>query len=195
MRSIIKPTVLVAFLAGHLAVAGEGQQPAPIAATPPATVAESVRSDDARGPVELLVGGLGAVGGGYLGFAIGSRNGLFEAGVGMLTGVALGSWLGTSLGGGMMGGKGNLWLSLLGTLAGSGLSLVFNATIGSSAPPPVTLGMTVILPLMGAITGYEASHQAATSSSASRGQPWRFTPTFALTRDGKGATTGIAGAF
>jgi hypothetical protein len=148
----------------------------------------------ARIAVEGLVGGLGAIGGGMLGLFAGSEGGS----VGMLAwgvvGVSCGSYMGTFFGGAAMGGNGNLGFTFLGAAGGSLLSVLMLPLLAQTGLVPLVLGTLLALPVTGAIIGYEASH-AAGNPYWSRGQPWRFMPTVALTRDGKGAAAGLAGTF
>jgi hypothetical protein len=149
----------------------------------------------ARIGVEILGGGLGAVGGGFTGLMIGASGGtLAGAGLGMLSGIAVGSWLGTSVGGNAVGGQGNWGASFLGTLGGSVASLMVGAAIGNNPDAGgFLLAMMMALPVGGGILGYELSHSMAITAP---GGPLRSVhPTFSLGRDGKSPMPGLAGTF
>src|SRR4051812_21050720 len=90
---------------------------------------------EARVAVEIILGGAGAVAGYSTGFMIGAgREGLRGAGYERFAGVALGSWLGTSIAGIWFGGSGGHWVAtLLGTLGGSAVSFLLNAVAGPSS--------------------------------------------------------------
>jgi len=64
--------------------------------------------------------------------------------------------------------------------------------LAQTGSAPLILGATVVFPLAGAIIGYEASH---TPREAAFGSSVRFMPSVSMTRDGKGATAGLAGTF
>lgn len=144
--------------------------------------------------LETLTGGLGAVGGGLVGFNIGAGSGtLAGAGLGMLGGIGMGAWLGTSLGGGLAGGTGNMGAAFLGTALGSVTSILAIAIFAPTQSAPLILGSAILFPLGGAIIGYEVSQTP--HAAQPRDNTFRFMPTISIQPDGKGASTGLVGTF
>jgi hypothetical protein len=112
----------------------------------------------------------------------------------MIGGIVLGSWLGTSLGGNALGGTGNWGGSFLGTAAGSALSLVLVASMGTNPDMAgFLLTAMIALPVIGGATGYEISQ--AMNLAPPDGPLKSVYPSVSLTREGKGAVTGFAGTF
>src|SRR5687767_7294549 len=109
MHSVLKSVVLIAALLGQLAVAGDGpktKSDTDWAIEAPTSSAEEVTW---RVTVEGLAGGACAVGGGLLGALVGyGAGGVGSAAFGMLGGIATGALLGTTLGGSLIGGQGNI---------------------------------------------------------------------------------------
>lgn len=109
-----------------------------------------------------------------------------------LAGVAVGSWLGTSIGGIMLGGGGNWIGSLAGTLGGSAVSLLLRGV--SASPSPLESGllmaMMVALPVCGGAIGYEVGEALSVKPPMKR-----LAPAISITRDGQGAIAGLAGTF
>lgn len=136
---------------------------------------------------EILIGGLGAIGGGFGGLLIGAMGGGTPgAVVGLLAGLTVGSTLGVTLGGSFVEGKGNPLIALLGAVAGMALTFVIPAPSAESALP-----LMVVIPVLGAVTGYELS-QAVAGHPLARA---RVFPTVSLARNGRGATAGFVGTF
>jgi len=193
MRSIVNSIVLISLFAAPFA---QAQEKPLLVRTNEEIQAEALKADGeqaGRIVVETLVGGAGALAGGFAGFGVGYAGGdLASGGLGLMGGVALGAWLGTSLGGNLAGGNGNMGAAFLGTALGSAASVVAILALAQTNSPPLILGATVVFPLAGAIIGYEVSQ---TPRQAAFGSSLRFVPSVSMTRDGKGATAGLAGTF
>lgn len=163
---------------------------------PAATAADDRAADDRAAPriaVEVILGGAGAIGGGATGFALSHTVSLQEANVRMMAGIAVGSWLGTSLGGIVLGGGNNWTPALVGALCGSAASLPITGAMFSSTDALVMPMVTMVaLPLLGAVIGYEIG-QALSVSPA--GPVRRLGLVVGLAEDRRTLLPGIAGAF
>lgn len=107
--------------------------------------------------------------------------------IGAQLGMGLGSGLGVALVGGLLQGRGNVWLTLLLGLAGGGLGILL--------PQPVGLVASAGLAVLGATLGYElSSGQAPAAAPTGSAMPrLSFVPTLAA-RPG-GGTVGVIGRF
>jgi len=195
--------VLIVMLVGRLAHAGQ-ERPAgagieapsdePLRPFPTNVAIAQPAPQMARIGAEILAGGIVEVGFGLIGASIGTEYDPPGALRWTETGLSLGALLGTSIGSVITGGTGNFrWASLgtaIGLLAANVLVLALPQNSNSTA---LALGAAVVLPLTGAIIGYEVT-QRPTPQFSDRA-PLHFFPTVSVTQDGHGATTGIAGFF
>jgi hypothetical protein len=181
-----------------------GERPPNSPETPPPAV--SVQATGARATsrvlVEVLFGGGGFVAGAVIGQALSGDKWLCSGcaqsyNTPVLLGAGLGSGLGVYGAGSLLGGNG----SFLATMSGAGLGtaaafvLLRGTDDTSSSNTIVYTGL--VLPLAGAIAGYEVSHALGLGSAPAR--QWsserpQLVPVAAATKDG-GLLGGLAGRF
>jgi hypothetical protein len=151
--------------------------------------------------LETLAGGAGMVAVGTGGFAFGvvtTECSLFEtdcseAFIMGLSGMALGSALGTWGSGSLMKGRGGFFSTLLGAILGTGAGLVMLAAEDDTLGPIGLLAM----PTFGAVLGYELSGAVSKSPDSHfslTGEPARVVPSFGTTPHG-GFMGGVSGRF
>lgn len=148
-----------------------------------------------------VAGGLAAgTAGLVLGFLLGSATvGCDEcaivAAVGGGSGVLLGIPAGTWLGGRVMGGKGSFLGTLGGSLAGWGAFALATAVVGDRDVNPGVGAVLLLLPIAGAVTGYELSSQRNILKESQReaSNQVRLVPVAGMTAHG--ARLGLMGSF
>lgn len=126
-----------------------------------------------RGTLTFLGSALGAVAGtvagGLTGFAIGGRcSGECMFGppgmwLGALIGYSLGAGLGAHFTGDALGGDGQWWSTLLGTAAGTALSLLLVSIAANDEGAAPALYAAPFLPSAGALLGYELGQRPASA--------------------------------
>ncbi len=130
-------------------------------ATPPgAGQPPSASEVGPRIAAEVLLGALGEVGGGLLGFYLGAAVGgnssasIITGLFGLILGATGGTSAGVMIGGLIMGGTGTVASTLLGALGGTLVVVLATPVLAYAGP----LGyVALVLPLLGAIIGYENS--------------------------------------
>jgi len=154
---------------------------------------------------------IGATVGGFAGAAIGSAadhqqffsSSGFEGGViGHGIAAAILMPLAVAWAGSWCDGRGDVWAAYLGELAGIAVSSVLlGAGVATGDGTLVSVGVVslLVLPLVGAIAGYEISDDANRSASPDdaedEGAQIAWMPTVAPTADGQGVMLGAAGSF
>ncbi|AGC47840.1 hypothetical protein MYSTI_06567 [Myxococcus stipitatus DSM 14675] len=122
-----------------------------------------------RVAVEFIGGTTGGIAGGAVGLLVGYLIGAPTVGcdecqvvslVGGLTGVLIGVPAGTWVGGRLMDGKGTFLATAGGSLVGWGGALLGSAILGLDEDDQAVSALLLLLPIIGATTGYELSHQA-----------------------------------
>ncbi|WP_426736247.1 GlsB/YeaQ/YmgE family stress response membrane protein [Myxococcus faecalis] len=118
--------------------------------------------------VEFVGGTAGGIAGGAVGLVVGYLLGAPTVGcdecnvvslVGGLTGVVIGVPAGTWAGGRLMDGKGTILATVGGSLVGWGGALLGSLVLGADDDKAVS-ALLLFLPVIGATTGYELSHQS-----------------------------------
>lgn len=145
----------------------------------------------------LLLGGLGVVPGAGLIISTVTCDGCesnakFFAGVGLgLVGMGMGSVLGVWSVGTLLGGEGRF----LGALQGAGIAAGVGvlATVAFSGAGAALLPL-MVLPLVGAIVGYESSHNEEEARLAAEAGRVTLLPTFGVHPTG-GVVAGLVGRF
>ncbi|WP_226994200.1 GlsB/YeaQ/YmgE family stress response membrane protein [Myxococcus hansupus] len=173
------------------------QAPAAQVYTRPADPVPRITVEFASG----VAGGLAAgTAGLVLGFLLGSATvGCDEcaivAAVGGSSGVLLGIPAGTYLGGRMMGGKGSFLGTLGGSLVGWGAFALGTAVVGDRDINPGIAVVMLMLPIAGAVTGYELSSQRNILKESQReaSSQVRLVPVAGMTSHG--ARLGLMGSF
>ncbi|WP_426754420.1 GlsB/YeaQ/YmgE family stress response membrane protein [Myxococcus sp. Y35] len=118
------------------------------------------------------------------------------AGVGGLSGVLVGIPAGTWLGGRLMGGKGTFLGTAGGSLVGWGAMAIGSAVIGADEDNAGVTAALLLLPVVGAVTGYELSSQSRASTPVSKREASRqvqVVPVAGMTEHG--ARLGLMGRF
>ncbi|MFY2563883.1 GlsB/YeaQ/YmgE family stress response membrane protein [Corallococcus terminator] len=122
-----------------------------------------------RVAVEFVGGTAGGIAGGAVGLVVGYLLGAPTVGcdecqvvslVGGLTGVVIGIPAGTWAGGRLMDGKGTLLATVGGSLVGWGGALLGSLILGANDDDKALAALLLLLPVAGATTGYELSHQS-----------------------------------
>lgn len=109
----------------------------------------------------LIAGTVGLVTGFIMGAStVGCDECGIVAGVGGITGVVVGIPAGTWLGGKLMGGQGTFLATAGGSLIGWGGALVGSALLGIGDNEPGGAVFLLLLPVVGAVAGYELSSPA-----------------------------------
>lgn len=147
----MKRALLIAMLGvSHVAAAHETATPS--ATDSSATFDEATRDPSplARRTTQVLAGGAALVVGGLGAFAFGARCCGYSALLFLPAGAALGAAVGTSLIGALFTGQYAFGSTLLAAIAGGAIALV-----GFLAGPVVGTLASVLLPLIGAVIGYE----------------------------------------
>ncbi|NMO23179.1 hypothetical protein HPC49_52815 [Pyxidicoccus fallax] len=170
--------------------------------SPPPSVSSIAEDGSGEGTrrvlTELLVGGGGVVLGTLAGEAL-SGGSFTNCGrceddnhPMVRLGAGLGAGLGVYAAGSFMGGKGSFWATMTGAGLGAGTGyLLFR---NSEYPIPLS-SLVVLLPLGGAIVGYEISSARGDDSPPSqRAEAPRLIPVAGSTRDG-GLLGGLVGRF
>ncbi|NVJ26625.1 MULTISPECIES: GlsB/YeaQ/YmgE family stress response membrane protein [Myxococcus] len=156
---------------------GTGEAQAPPTATSGPEVTEAakpsrkaaVEDPVPRVAVELVGGAAGGIAGGAVGLLVGYLLGAPTVGcdecqvvslVGGLTGVVIGIPAGTWAGGRLMDGKGTLLATIGGSLVGWGGALLGSLILGADDNDKALAALLLLLPVAGATTGYELSHQS-----------------------------------
>jgi hypothetical protein len=150
---------------------------------------------------EILLGGVGEVGGAYLGFWLGAAlgsgggtNGMVIGGLfGVGVGAAAGAMTGVLVGGLATGGTGTVASTALGAFGGMLLGALTLPLLLSLGP---LYYLSLALPLVGAVIGYEmsAGERASLPGSDVAGTRAGILPVVRLGPDGSGLV-GIAGCF
>ncbi|QSQ13336.1 GlsB/YeaQ/YmgE family stress response membrane protein [Myxococcus landrumensis] len=159
-----------------------------------------------RVAVEFIGGTTGGIAGGALGLLVGYLIGAPTVGcdecqvvslVGGLTGLLIGVPAGTWVGGRLMDGKGTFLATAGGSLVGWGGALLGSAILGLDEDDQAVSALLLLLPIIGATTGYEMSHQAnrpVTPPPPSRADTGvRLMPVAGMTEHG--ARLGLMGRF
>ncbi|MCP3164671.1 GlsB/YeaQ/YmgE family stress response membrane protein [Myxococcus qinghaiensis] len=135
----------------------------------PSRKAAAVEDPVPRVAVELVGGAAGGIAGGAVGLVVGYLLGAPTVGcdecqvvslVGGLTGVVIGIPAGTWAGGRLMDGKGTLLATIGGSLVGWGGALLGSLILGANDDDKALAAILLLLPVAGATTGYELSHQS-----------------------------------
>jgi len=217
MPHAIRLILVFALLAVPAARAQAQGQPRPLLSrTADAKKAKALKTDKERvsqAAAAILPGALATASFGLAGFQVGvlvgggttTSAGAWALG-GVLTGAVVGAWGGTMLGGMLAGGESNVGETLLGSMLGGGVSLVLLSIMAPAIAqsvmspqvdwtPLILAGLAIVLPpLAGGIVGYQFGE--ARSADGQRGEDSRrLGLAISLTRDGKGATAGLAGTF
>ena len=175
-------------------------EPAPPAATEPLPPVLRVGAETGGG----IVGGL-LLGGASAGVIYGTLNTQGDdaarrsaAQVGAAVGVSVGAPIGVSLTGKLLGRQGSFIISWLSSVAGLGVGYGIYGLIRSgsdSSAAKATYALTLLLPIAGAVIGYELSSSdqpAPSTSTPSSGIPGLF-PAVAVGPGG--ASFGLVGRF
>ncbi|WP_434391217.1 hypothetical protein [Melittangium boletus] len=190
---------LVLLLSGEVFAAGDAPRLARLEARGDGEedlTAEARTSRGVRILAEVGMGGLVALGGGFVGGAVGlglcettglGRRGhlpclgtaLLGAGAGVAGGYGLGVWIA----GERLDGDGRLWAALLGTGLGVGLGLPLIERVGGASP--------LVLGAVGGVLGYELSQDEVPEAVALT-RP-RLVPVLSFSRDG--GLVGLSGRF
>lgn len=115
------------------------------------------------------------------------------------TGMSAPFWLagGIHLGGDLSGGNGNYGTTLVGTLAGTALAAAsaygFASLDDEDVGPALAIGSVAVLPILGAIVGYELSNDPYERQAPAEQPTVSISPTASLDLEGKGFTLGIEG--
>lgn len=159
-----------------------------------------------RVAVEFISGTTGGIAGGALGLLVGYLVGAPTVGcdecqvvslVGGLTGVLIGVPAGTWVGGRLMDGQGTFLATAGGSLVGWGSALLGSFILGIDEDDKALSVLLLLMPIIGATTGYEMSHQAnrvVTPPPPSRADTGvRLLPVAGMTEHG--ARLGLMGRF
>ncbi len=163
---------------------------------------ERARASDPvpRLAVEFAAGAGGGVVAGTLGLLTGYLMGAstvgcdecgIVAGVGGITGVLVGIPAGTWLGGNLMGGRGTFLGTAAGSLVGWGGVLLGSAVLGVGDDNQGLAAALLLLPIVGAVTGYELS--AKPEAPPVKASPVQVVPVAGVT--GHGPRLGLMGRF
>ncbi|WP_366816768.1 GlsB/YeaQ/YmgE family stress response membrane protein [Myxococcus xanthus] len=151
---------------------------------------------------------LGGAGGGIIAGSVGLITGFFVgastvgcdecsivAGVGGLTGVVVGIPAGTWLGGKLMGGRGTFLATAGGSLIGWGGTLLGSALLGIGDNEPGGAVFLLLLPVVGAVAGYELSSPGEERPALTRKAPSTFQVVPVAGMGERGPRLGLAGSF
>ncbi|QDE85490.1 hypothetical protein BHS07_30355 [Myxococcus xanthus] len=157
-----------------------------------------------RVAVEFLAGAGGGIIAGSVGMLTGfivgaSTVGCDEcgivAGVGGITGVVVGIPAGTWMGGKLMGGQGTFLATAGGSLVGWGGALIGSALLGIGDNEPGGAVFLLLLPVVGAVAGYELSSPGEERPALTRKAPSTFQVVPVAGMGERGPRLGLAGSF
>lgn len=191
----------------------EGPRPQAPQDEPATSVSEPARPGRATVPPEdpvprVAVEVVGGIAGGVVAGTVGVAAGYLLAAptvgcdecrvvafVGGFTGVLLGIPAGTWLGGNVMGGKGRFLYTAGGSLVGWGGALLGSLLLGASSEDDAVALALLVLPIVGATTGYELSYADERKAPAPRAEGLRVqvVPLAGMTE--RGPRLGLMGRF
>ncbi|QQR43229.1 GlsB/YeaQ/YmgE family stress response membrane protein [Myxococcus xanthus] len=144
----------------------------------------------------IIAGSLGLITGFFVGAStVGCDECGIVASVGGLTGVVVGIPAGTWLGGKLMGGRGTFLATAGGSLIGWGGALVGSALLGIGDNEPGGAVFLLLLPVVGAVAGYELSSPGEERPALTRKAPSTFQVVPVAGMGERGPRLGLAGSF